>query len=297
MYDCIIIGGGIAGLTAGIYAARAGLSTVIIEREQCGGQAVMADIVENYPGFEGHGFELVEKIQQQAENSGAVIEYDEIESVDFNDKIKKVNGFDKTYQGKTVIIATGARHKKAGFIGEESFSGMGVSYCATCDGAFFKGKDVAVIGGANTAVSEALYLSNICRKVYIIYRGSKLRADFALIKRLENRDNIEIIYNNIPVEVKGNRGVEKLITNNQAINVSGVFVAVGLIPVTDLFLNILDLDERGYIKAKHGLKTNCDGVFAAGDCRVKKLRQMICAASDGAIAATEAVKAVEEGEV
>lgn len=294
MYDCIIIGGGIAGLTAGIYAARGGLSTVIIESEQCGGQAVMADVVENYPGFEGHGSELVEKIQQQAENSGASIEYDEIESVDFNDKIKKVNGFDKTYQGKTVIIATGAKHKKAGFIGEEKFAGLGVSYCATCDGAFFKGKDVAVIGGANTAVSEALYLSNICRKVYIIYRGSKLRADFALVKRLKNRTNIEVIYDSIPIEVTGNKNVEKIITNNKEINVSGVFVAVGLIPLTGLFSGILELDESGYIKANHGLKTSCDGVFAAGDCRIKRLRQMICAASDGAIAATEAVRTVEE---
>lgn len=297
MYDCIIIGGGIAGLTAGIYAARAGLATVIIEREQLGGQAVMADVVENYPGFEGHGFELVEKIQQQAEKSGAVIEYDEIESVDLSGKIKRVSGFEKIYEGRTLIIATGARHKKAGFEGEEKFAGIGVSYCATCDGAFFKEKDVAVIGGSNTAVSEALYLSNICRKVYIIYRGSRLRADFTLTERLASRDNIEVIYNSIPLEVTGSRGVEKIITNNEEINVKGVFVAVGLMPVTDLFSNILDLDERGYIKTDSELRTGIDGVFAAGDCRVKKLRQMVCAASDGAITATEAARTIEESEI
>ncbi len=297
MYDCIIIGGGIAGLTAGIYAARAGLSTVIVEKEQCGGQALMADIVENYPGFEGYGFELIEKIQQKAEKSGALIEYDEIKSVDFSGKIKYVKGFEKTYRGKTIIVATGARHKRAGFIGEDTFAGMGVSYCAICDGAFFKEKDVAVIGGANTAVSEALYLANICRKVYLIYRGSKLRADFALTERIKSRDNIEVIYNSIPIRVTGDTTVEKIITDKEEINVNGVFVAVGLIPVTGLFYNILELDDRGYIKTKHELKTNCKGVFAAGDCRVKKLQQMICSASDGAIAATEAVKAVKESEI
>lgn len=293
MYDCIILGGGIAGLTAGIYTVRAGLSVAVVERAQCGGQAVMADIVENYPGFTGSGYELTQKMEAQAIAAGVEIIYDEIESVKLTDIVKKAFGTLAVYEAKTIIVATGASHRKAGFGGEEKFAGAGVSYCAVCDGAFFKDKDVAVIGGANTAVSEALYLSNICKKVYIIYRGDKLRADYTLIKRLNERENIEVIYHTQPVEVKGNKSVEKLITDKGETALSGVFVAVGLIPSTELFNNELDIDQNGYIKVKHGLRTNIEGVYAAGDCRVKSLRQMITAASDGAVAATEVISFLE----
>lgn len=295
MYDCIILGGGIAGLTAGIYAVRAGLSAAVIEREQCGGQALMADIVENYPGFTGSGYELAEKTEAQAMAAGLEIIYDEIDSVDLSGGIKKAFGNLAVYEAKTIIVSTGASHKKAGFLGEEKYAGAGVSYCALCDGAFFKDKVVAVIGGANTAVSEALYLSNICRKVYLIYRGDKLRADYTLVKRLNERENIEVIYHTQPVEVKGNKSVDKLITDKGEIALSGVFVAVGLIPSTELFYNELELDKNGYIKVKHGLKTSIEGVYAAGDCRVKALRQMITAASDGAVAATEVISFLEGG--
>ena len=293
MYDCLIIGGGLAGLTAAIYTARAGLSTAVIEGEQCGGQAVMADLVENYPGFVGSGYELAEKTEQQAENVGVEIIYDEIESVDFEGKVKKAVGFEKSYEGKFVIVATGAKHKRAGFQGEENFTGAGVSYCAVCDGAFFADMEVAVIGGANTAVSEAIYLSNICKKVYLIYRKDKLTADHTLLARLNTTGNIEVLYNIIPVKVDGNDNVEKLITDKGELSVKGVFVAVGFNPSTTIFENKLELDEYGYIKTDSNLATNVSGVFAVGDCRTKQLRQMITAASDGANAGTVVAKLAE----
>ena len=293
MYDCLIIGGGLAGLTAAIYTARAGLSTAVIEGEQCGGQAVMADLVENYPGFVGSGYELAEKTEQQAENVGVEIIYDEIESVDFEGKVKKAVGFENSYEGKFVIVATGAKHKRAGFQGEENFTGAGVSYCAVCDGAFFADMEVAVIGGANTAVSEAIYLSNICKKVYLIYRKDKLRADNTLVERLNTKGNIEVLYNIIPVKVDGNDNVEKLITDKGELSVKGVFVAVGFNPSTTIFENKLELDEYVYIKTDSNLATNVSGVFAVGDCRTKQLRQMITAASDGANAGTVVAKLAE----
>ena len=293
MYDCLIIGGGLAGLTAAIYTARAGLSTAVIEGEQCGGQAVMADLVENYPGFVGSGYELAEKTEQQAENVGVEIIYDEIESVDFEGKVKKAVGFENSYEGKFVIVATGAKHKRAGFQGEENFTGAGVSYCAVCDGAFFADMEVAVIGGANTAVSEAIYLSNICKKVYLIYRKDKLRADNTLVERLNTKENVEVLYNTIPVKVDGNDSVEKLITDKGELSVKGVFVAVGFNPSTTIFENKLELDEYGYIKTDSNLATNVSGVFAVGDCRTKQLRQMFTAASDGANAGTVVAKLAE----
>ena len=293
MYDCLIIGGGLAGLTAAIYTARAGLSTAVIEGEQCGGQAVMADLVENYPGFVGSGYELAEKTEQQAENVGVEIIYDEIESVDFEGKVKKAVGFENSYEGKFVIVATGAKHKRAGFQGEENFTGAGVSYCAVCDGAFFADMEVAVIGGANTAVSAAIYLSNICQKVYLIYRKDKLRADNTLVERLNTKENVEVLYNTIPVKVDGNDSVEKLITDKGELSVKGVFVAVGFNPSTTIFENKLELDEYGYIKTDSNLATNVSGVFAVGDCRTKQLRQMITAASDGANAGTVVAKLAE----
>lgn len=293
MYDCLIIGGGLAGLTAAIYTARAGLSTAVIEGEQCGGQAVMADLVENYPGFVGSGYELAEKTAQQAENVGVEIIYNEIESVDFKGKVKKSIGFENSYEGKFVIVATGAKHKRAGFQGEEDFTGAGVSYCAVCDGAFFADMEVAVIGGANTAVSEAIYLSNICKKVYLIYRKGKLRADSTLVERLNKKENIEVLYNTIPVKVDGENSVEKLITDKGELSVKGVFVAVGFSPSTSIFKDVLELDEYGYIKTDSDLATNVGGVFAVGDCRTKQLRQMITAASDGANAGTVVAKLAE----
>lgn len=236
---------------------------------------------------------LAEKTEQQAENVGVEIIYDEIESVDFKGKVKKAIGFENSYEGKFVIVATGAKHKRAGFQGEEDFTGAGVSYCAVCDGAFFADMEVAVIGGANTAVSEAIYLSNICKKVYLIYRKGKLRADSTLVERLNKKENIEVLYNTIPVKVDGENSVEKLITDKGELSVKGVFVAVGFSPSTSIFKDVLELDEYGYIKTDSDLATNVGGVFAVGDCRTKQLRQMITAASDGANAGTVVAKLAE----
>jgi thioredoxin reductase (NADPH) len=293
MYDCVIVGGGLAGLTAAVYAARAGLKTLVLEKEQCGGQAVLADMVENYPGFVGSGYDLSEKVREQAEATGAELVYDEVQSLELDGAIKKITCAENVYETKTVILALGASHKHAGFKGEEDFIGMGVSYCAVCDGAFFEDGTVAVIGGGNSAVGEALYLSDICKKVYIIYRRDKLRADSTLVERVQKKDNIEVVYNAVPLEVTGGDGVEKLVTDKGEIKTDAVFVAVGLAPQTVILNNILELDESGYIITDENLCTSKSGVYAAGDCRVKNLRQMITAAADGAIAANSASKAVK----
>lgn len=292
MYDCIIVGGGIAGLTAGIYAARAGLKTAVIEKLQYGGQAVMADKVENYPGFEGTGGELSEVIYSQAENSGVELLYDEIEHFDIENDIKLIKTTERELEAKAVILAVGAHHNRAGFKNEERLVGAGVSYCAVCDGAFFEGRTVGVIGGANSAVSEALYLSNICEKVYLFYRKDKLRADNTLVQRLNQSKNIEVIYNAEPIEVKGEDFVKSLVTTRGEYDLNAVFVAVGLSPSTECFGEMLNVDKRGYIITDQNMSTNIKGVFAAGDCRVKPLRQLITAAYDGAIAANSAIEYV-----
>lgn len=296
MYDVIIAGGGIAGLTAGIYAARSGLKAVIIEKEQTGGQAVFADKIENYPGFCGSGFELIERVEEQAVSAGAEIVYDNILSLSLDKDIKQAVGEENTYTAKTVILALGASHKRAGFKGEEEFAGRGVSYCAVCDGAFFKGKPAAVIGGANTAVSEALYLSDICSEVYLIYRRDKLRAEEALVKRLLEKKNIKVLYNTVPVEVTGGGKAERLVTSSGEIAVNAVFVAVGFAPNTAPVKNSVRLDDGGFILA-HGLKTNIGGVFAAGDCRKKALKQLVTAAADGAGAAALAKEFLANGHI
>lgn len=284
MYDCIIIGGGIAGLTAGIYTARAGLKTVVLEKEQTGGQALFADKIENYPGFLGSGAELMEKVEEQAVNAGAEIVYDTVEKVSLAGETKIIYGEENEYRSKTVIIALGASHKKAGFEGEDEYAGRGVSYCAVCDGAFFKNKRAAVIGGANTAVSEALYLADICEKVYLVYRRDKLRAEDVLVKRLEQKENVQIIYNSVPLSVTGEKSVQKLTVTSGELEVSGVFVAAGIRPETEFLKDELKLDSDGFIIA-HGSKTDIPGVFAAGDCRKKGLRQLVTAAADGAVCA------------
>ncbi len=290
MYDCFIIGGGIAGLTAAIYAARAGLKTAVAESLQCGGQSLFAHEIENYPGFSGSGAELAEKVREQAETAGAKILYDEITQVSLSGDIKEIQGEEATYKSRTLIIAVGASHKRAGFKGEEEFAGRGVSYCALCDGSFFEGRDVCVIGGANSAVSEALYLSEICRRVYIIYRRNKLRAERVIAERAEKADNIEILYNTEVKEVCGKDLAEKVITDRGELNVNGIFVSVGQKPHTEIFGGCFDLDDEGYIKTKQGLETSVNGVFAAGDCRVKSLRQLITAAADGALAAEGVIR-------
>ncbi len=295
IYDVIIIGGGPAGYTAALYCARANMTTLILEKLSAGGQMATTELVENYPGFEDgiDGFELGMKMKAGAEKFGAKTELAEVTSVDFSEQIKKVTSTEGIFEAKTVIIATGASPRKLNLPEENSLLGRGICYCATCDGMLFKNKEVCVIGGGNTAVADALYLSKICAKVYLIHRRDKLRASPVYMKSLQTTENIEFVWNNTVEEVlqsdasgralvSGIR-VKNIKTNSEkTIDCSGVFVAVGRIPNTDIFKDIIDLDESGYIIAGEDCKTNIDGVFACGDVRTKELRQIINACADGA---------------
>ena len=298
----IIVGSGAAGLTAAIYAARANLEPLVLEGIQPGGQLTITTDVENYPGYADvvQGPWMMEQMRLQAKKVGARIINDIVTSVEFKDnkKILKLDS-NKTLETETVIIATGAQAKWLGLESENEFNGRGVSACATCDGFFYRNKEVAVIGGGNTAVEEALYLSNICSKVTLIHRRDELRSEKILQKRLFEKENIKIIWNNVVDEIKGNEsGVNSLKLSStiskktEIINVEGVFVAIGHSPSTEAFRGAIDMDDEGYIIAqKPGTSlTNIDGVFAAGDCVDKIYRQAVTAAGMGCMAALDAEK-------
>ena len=298
----IIVGSGAAGLTAAIYAARANLEPLVIEGIQPGGQLTITTDVENYPGYADvvQGPWMMEQMRLQAEKVGARIINDIVKSVEFknNKKILKLDS-NKTLETETVIIATGAQAKWLGLESENKFNGRGVSACATCDGFFYRNKEVAVIGGGNTAVEEALYLSNICSKVTLIHRRDELRSEKILQKRLFEKENVKIIWNNVVDEIKGDEsGVNSLKLSStiskktEIINVEGVFVAIGHSPSTEAFRGTIDMDDEGYIIAqKPGTsQTNIDGVFAAGDCVDKIYRQAVTAAGMGCMAALDAEK-------
>jgi len=298
----IIVGSGAAGLTAAIYAARANLEPLVIEGIQPGGQLTITTDVENYPGYADvvQGPWMMEQMRLQAQKVGARIINDIVKSVEFknNKKILKLDS-NKTLETETVIIATGAQAKWLGLESENKFNGRGVSACATCDGFFYRNKEVAVIGGGNTAVEEALYLSNICSKVTLIHRRDELRSEKILQKRLFEKENVKIIWNNVVDEIKGNEsGVNSLklastiSKETEIINVEGVFVAIGHSPSTEAFRGAIDMDNEGYIIAqKPGTSlTNIDGVFAAGDCVDKIYRQAVTAAGMGCMAALDAEK-------
>lgn len=297
MYDVIILGGGPAGLTAGLYAARGGLKTAVIEKMAAGGQLALASSIENYPGYESiSGFELAYKMQKQAERFKTEFLYDEIKAVNLKGDIKEIVCEANTYRAKAVIIALGADPRTLMLESETRLRGAGVSYCATCDGAFFKGKDVAVIGGGNTAVEDAVYLSRFCNKVYLVHRRDSFRAGKAESDRLKSIGNIELILSGVVEDIIGEQKVEAVKIKNlvsgesSVIDVSGVFVAVGRIPNTKLFEGQLDLDDNGYIRCDAFGKTSVNGVYAAGDIISKALRQVVTACSDGAIAAESAIK-------
>jgi len=301
----IIIGSGAAGLTAAIYAARANLKLLVIEGIQPGGQLTITTDVENYPGYADvvQGPWMMEQMRLQAEKVGARIISDIVTSVDFKKNNKIINlDSGKTLETQTVIITTGAQAKWLGLKSENDFNGKGVSACATCDGFFYKNKEVAVVGGGNTAVEEALYLSNICSKVTLIHRRNELRSEKILQKRLFDKDNIKIIWNNVVSEIKGNEnGVNAIELSStvskrtEIINVDGIFIAIGHSPSTEAFTDVLDMDDEGYIIAqKPGTcLTNIDGVFAAGDCVDKVYRQAVTAAGMGCMAALDAEKWIQ----
>ena len=292
MYDIIIVGAGIAGMTAAIYAKRAGKEVLLLDEVSYGGQIINSNSVENYPGFSSiSGYELATSIFNQIQNFGVSFKMERV--VNITESRKVITNKNK-YQARAIIIASGLRHRSLDVIGEDKFLGKGLSYCATCDGNFYKNLDVCVVGGGNTALEDALYLSNICNHVYLIHRRDKLRGDKYLIDLLNKKDNVSFVYDSVVKEIRGDDKISSVLllnkTNNKevSINVSGVFVAVGYEPSSSVFINIINLDERGYIKSDD-CTTNVSGIFVAGDVRSKKLRQLVTASSDGAIAATLAV--------
>ncbi len=295
MYDVIIIGGGPAGLTAGLYAARGGLKTLICEEKVFGGQIVMSYEVDNYPGFPKgiSGMDLMDNFIKQAEKFGVEMNYDGVKSIEDEGKTKIVtlsNGTKLTT--KTVIIAAGASPNKLNCPGEKKFTGKGVSYCATCDGAFFRGKKVAVVGGGDSAIEEALYLANLASKVYIIHRRDQLRAVKILQDRAFSNKKIEFIFNHVVKEIQGDKFVNGILIENvqtkelTRLEVDGVFIYVGITPNTKFVEDLIKLDENGYIIVNDKMETNIPGIYAAGDIRVTPLRQVLTAAADGAIAAS-----------
>ena len=294
MYDCIVVGGGPAGLTAAIYLKRACKKVAIFEREVFGGQITKATEVENYPGFDRiSGMELGNKMKAQAEDLGVECFYDEIIQIEKNGDVFQVITVDKTYESKTVIYAAGTSPRKLGIKEEEKFIGNGVSYCATCDGAFYKDKTVCVVGGGNTAIDDALYLSNICKKVYVIHRRDSFRAEPIKVSSLKEKDNIEFIYNATVEGIMGNDKVEALeiVVNDKKMEVKtdGVFVAIGTTPNTEILDNFVSLDANGYALSNHELETSVAGLFVAGDVRDKQVKQLTTATSDGTVAATFAI--------
>lgn len=293
IYDMIVIGGGPAGYTAALYAARAGLDVIVLEKLSAGGQMALTSQIDNYPGFEEgiDGFELGEKMQAGAERFGVISEMAEVMSVSLDAKIKSVETDLGVFKGYTVVIATGANPRNLGVDGEESLIGRGVNYCAACDGMFFKDKVVAVIGGGNSAVTDALILSRIASKVYIIHRRDSLRATKIYFDTLQNTENVEFVWNSTVEELIAEDRLKALKLKNvksdelSELEVDGVFVSIGRIPSTELVKDQLELDKAGYIIADESTRTNLPGVFAAGDIRTKALRQVVTAAADGAMAA------------
>ncbi|WP_353682073.1 thioredoxin-disulfide reductase [Tepidanaerobacter sp. EBM-49] len=301
MFDVAIIGAGPAGLSAGLYAARAKLSTIIIEKMYPGGQAAMTYRIENYPGFSDGigGAELAEAMKSQAERFGAKILNNGAVKIVKEDNIFNIILDDDNVEAKTVILAAGASAKKLGVKGEIEFTGRGVSYCATCDGAFYANKTVAVVGGGDTAIEEALFLTRFASKVYVIHRRNQLRATKILQERAFQNSKISFIWDSVVDEIRGKDTVNELVVKNvktgelESISVDGIFVAIGQTPLTDFVKDIISLDNQGYIITNEHMMTNVPGIFAAGDIRQKPLRQVITAASDGAVAAVEAGRFIE----
>lgn len=297
MRDIIIIGAGPAGLTAAIYARRAGKDVLIIEKAAMGGQMTFSPLIENYPGMPAlSGNELADKMVEHALSLGADVELDEVTGVEDLGDVKRVHALGGSYDAKAVIVATGAKHRHLGVENEERLTGAGVSYCAVCDGAFFAGEDVVLAGGGNSAMQEALLLSETCKTVTMVQNLAFLTGEETLKEKLSARENVRVIYNSV---VTGLEGTDTLtgvrIRNTESgeestLPAAGLFVAIGLLPDTAAFENALTLNDYGYVQADETCRTNLPGVFTAGDCRTKAIRQVSTAAADGAVAALAAVR-------
>ncbi|UCH44027.1 MAG: thioredoxin-disulfide reductase [Nitrospiraceae bacterium] len=303
MYDVIIIGGGPAGLTAGLYSGRAKLKSLIIEKGLTGGLVTTTEWVENYPGFEEGilGAELAQKMEKQATRFGAEIKQGAVTGIAVNEKIKKVLLEDGSeIESRSIILATGAHPRYLKVPGEDEFRGRGVSYCATCDGAFFRGETIAVVGGGDSAVQEAIFLTKFAEKVYIIHRRDTLRAEKILQERAFNNPKIEMVWDSVVEKIEGENGVSKLHVKNvkseemSAIDVQGVFIYIGYNPNTEFLAGLANLDGENYLVTDANMNTSSTGIYAAGDVRAKPLKQIATAVGDGAIAAMAAEKYIEE---
>ncbi|HIP25366.1 MAG TPA: thioredoxin-disulfide reductase [Archaeoglobus profundus] len=291
MFDVAIVGAGPAGITAAIYCARYGLKTIIFEDPTNISQLAIAPFIENYPGFEGNGFDLIKKMKEQALKFGATHKFEKVMDIKKNGEQFIIKTDKSEYEAKAIILATGGKHKELGVEGEKEFRGRGVSYCAVCDGFFFKGKKVIVIGGGNSALVEAIYLKDLGCDVTVVHRRDKFRAD-EIIQRQFYEKNIPVLWNTVVEKIVGTNKVEKVILRNvktgekSEMDVNGVFIAIGIEPQTELALKLgVELDSEGYIKVDRYQATNVEGVFAAGDCCNNPLKQVITACGDGAIAA------------
>lgn len=298
MYDLVIVGAGPAGLTAGIYAMRARLSTLMLERSQPGGEVLLSPVVENYPGIPSiSGAELAQRMREHAEGLGLKIELEKVEGVKSEDGVFIVQTSSREVATRSVIIATGERPKPLGVPGESEFRGRGVSYCATCDGFFFADRNVLVVGGGNSALTAAIYLSGIARKVYIAHRRDRFRGERIYHERVLSKPNVEVLWNTVVESIEGKDAVERVVLKDtitgstRELYVDGVFIYVGNVPLTDMAE--CAKDENGYIITDERMHTSVEGMFAAGDCRAKRLRQITTAVADGAIAAMEAGEYLE----
>ncbi len=297
MYDILIIGAGPAGLTSALYALRANKKVLILEQKNYGGQIINAEKIENYPGIlEISGFDFATNLYNQVKKLGVTIKYETVEKIT-EEKIVQTN--QNSYKAKAIIIATGTEAKKLNLVNENKWIGKGISYCATCDGAFFKDKIVAVNGGGNTAVEDAIYLSDIAKKVYLIHRRDKFRAEDKYVSQLKKKKNIELILNATISSLNGNNQLEKITikkndNQEETIQIDGLFIAIGQNPQNDRFKNVVELNEKGYIKSQDGVHTKTKGIYVAGDTREKILRQLTTAISDGSLAATIAINEMKE---
>ncbi len=298
MYDIIIIGAGPAGLTSALYARRANKKVLVLESKAYGGQIINASNIENYPGIENiTGFDFATNLYNQVKKLNCEIKYEKVDKIDEN---LNVTTNKNKYKSKSIIIATGVMHRKLELENENKLIGKGISYCATCDGNFYKDKTVAVVGGGNTALIDAIYLSNIAKKVFLIHRRNDFRADYKYVEEIKFKNNVELILNHTITEIIGHNKLESIEITNQnnqtkeLLNIDGLFVAIGQIPNNDFLKEIIELDENGYIISEDGVHTNINNVYVAGDTRIKELRQLSTATSDGAIAATTAIKEMED---
>ena len=295
MYDIIIIGAGPAGLTSALYALRANKKVLVLEKSTYGGQIINTGVIENYPGVKDiTGYDYATNLYEQVTDLNGKIVYEEVVKIDED---KKVYTTKNVYQAKSIIIATGVNRRKLNIPNEEELTGKGVSYCAICDGGFYKNKIVVVNGGGNTAIEDALYLADVAKKVYLIHRRDTFKAEQKYIDELKNKDNVEFVLNSNIISINGKDYVESIDINEDGqernIPINGLFIAIGQEPNNDNFKNIIEL-ENGYVKSSDGVHTNCKGIYVAGDTRVKDLRQLTTAVSDGATAATVAIKEMED---